>query len=246
MANLCRHAVSYTNDVVDQWIGETKMSEFNNMHEIIAQYERRRQQRMGKVSKPPVITISRQTGSNGTEVAKHLGRKLGWKVWDRELVDKIAHDTHAQRQMVEHLDEHIESMIEEMLEAIFSTTMMTSETYLRHLFGIILSIGQQGHAIIVGRGANFLLPRALNVRIIASLAYRIETLMRREEVSREEAEHRIVRSDEGRAEFVKKAYDADVVDVTRYDLTLRMDGFRIQDAVQILQTTMDAKFPQKG
>lgn len=214
---------------------------------IIAQQELREQdQNNGEapgLTKPPVITISRQLGSDGEKIAEQLGRELDWEVWDSEIVDRIATDANVHREIVALLDERTVSAFEEISRALFGDdTSMASQTYLRHLVGTIMSIGQQGEAIIVGRGANFILPEALNVRIIASFDYRIDDLMKRDEISEREAERRIVRSDQDSADFIKKAFGADIDDVALYDLILRMDEFSIQGASQIICTSTRIKF----
>jgi len=212
---------------------------------IIAQQELREQQEKGEgpaLAKPPVITISRQLGSNGTEISEQLGQELGWDVWDGEIIDKIADDAKVHRQMVELLDERRVSAFEEISRALFSDTSITSETYIKHLVATIMSISQQGKAIIVGRGANFILPEALNIRVIASFNYRIGNLMKRDEIAEREAERRIVRSDQDRADFVSKVFGADIDDVALYDLILRVDEFSIQDAIQIILAVTQIKF----
>ncbi|MBC8228994.1 cytidylate kinase family protein, partial [bacterium] len=100
----------------------------------------------------------------------------------------------------------------------------------------------QGNAIIVGRGANFILPEALNVRIIASFDYRIETLMKRYDISQQEAENRIVRSDQEREEFINTVFGADIDDIALYDLIIRMDEFTIEGAIQIILEALKIKY----
>ena len=221
------------------------MAESISVHDIITREELRHQSKRGKTqtAPTPVMTISRQLGSDGTAIARQLGGELDWEVWDRELVDKIANDTHAQREMIVELDEHAASFIKETLQSLSPGKMISSYTYTQYLWGAIMSIGYRGKAIIVGRGANVLLSRALNIRIIASVNYRIENLMEREEISREEAKRRISHSDHERADFIKKVYGENVDDATRYDLILRTDGLGIEEAVQILRAAARVKFP---
>jgi cytidylate kinase len=195
-----------------------------------------------KVTNPPLITISRQLGSGGTEIAQELGNRLGWAVWDSKIINKIANDANVSREMVEHLDGRRISVFEEMARAIFSpTSTLRWETYLKHLVGVIMSIGQQGKAIIVGRGANFILPEALNVRIIASFDYRIETMMKRYDISQQEAESRIVRSDQEKEEFIKKVFGTDIDDAAFYDLIIKMDELG-ENATQVIRTAAQMNF----
>jgi cytidylate kinase len=229
--------VSETNDI-------TQTSKLGSW--LITQQELRERQQRGEapiVGQPPAITISRQLGSSGAEIAARLGQELVWNVWDREIIDKIATDANVHREMVALMDERRISAFEEMTRGIFTAAdMLTWQTYVKHLIGAIISIGQQGKAIIVGRGANFILPEALNVRIIASFDYRLENLMTRDEIAAREAENRIVQSDQDRANFIKKVFGADIDDVALYDLILRMDEFSSEDAIEIIQTAMRVKF----
>jgi cytidylate kinase len=212
---------------------------------IIAQQKWREKQLQGEatqITNPPVITISRQLGSGGAEIAQKLGRQLGWDVWDSEIIDRIANDANVSREMVEILDERRTSAFEKIARALSKNTSITSENYFRHLVSTLMSIGQQGKTIIVGRGANFILPEALNVRIIASLDLRLGTLMRRYNISQDEAESRIVKSDQGREGFIGKVFGADIDDIALYDLILRMDEFTIEDAIQIILEAVKIKF----
>jgi cytidylate kinase len=203
--------------------------------------QRRKQQAIERAHLPPVITISCQPGGGGQEVAALLGQK-GWTVWDRELVNEIANDIHVQRQIVEHLDERAESLLEEMFQALFGATTITFQTYLRWLHRTILSIAAQGNAVIIGRGANFILPKALKVRAIASFDYRVEKLMALERMSEEEATRYIARSDQQRINFIRQCFGRDIDDASQYDMVIRMDDFRIPDAAEVIQLAAQIKF----
>ena len=53
----------------------------------------------------PYLIISREKGAGGNAVAKLVGRRLGWQVFDNEIVDEIAQKAHVRRQLIESLDE---------------------------------------------------------------------------------------------------------------------------------------------
>lgn len=90
---------------------------------------------------------------------------------------------------------------------------------LRH---VILRIGREGRAVLVGRGANFLLRPAggLRVRTVGPAAERAETLARVEGIAIDEARRRVAESDAAQRAFVRQAFQRDIEDPAGYDLVL--------------------------
>lgn len=191
-----------------------------------------------KTAAKPVITISRRMGSGARIVAGKLAEDLGWSLWDKEIIEAIAQDADVSRRVVEAFDEHTVSEIEAFTRSVLGDHEVGGFLYVRHLARAIGSIAKLGNAIILGRGANFLLPRALNVRIDASDDLRIKNMMTYENLSSHDAEARIRQSDRERHEFLVKAFGREKVQHARYDLTIWMDEFRPEDAVEIIRTTL--------
>lgn len=186
----------------------------------------------------PVITISRRMGSGARIVAGLLAKELGWSLWDKELIDAIAQDADVSRRVVEAFDEHTVSEIESFARAVLGDHEMGGFLYARHLTKAVASIAEHGNAIILGRGANFILKNALNIRIDASDHLRIRNMMTYEDLTREQAEAKIRQSDRERSEFLVKVFGRETVQNARYDLTIWMDEFRPEDAVEIIKTTL--------
>lgn len=195
----------------------------------------------------PVITISRELASGGSEISKILSQRLGWELWDKEIVDEIATNANVHRKVVEMLDERYQSEIEVILRAFSKEKTLDKHVYLRHLVETIFSIAQRGRAIILGRGANFILDClecTLSVRVVASLETRIRRLMERENISEGEARKRILRSDRQRREFVKKMFGKDINDPIHYDLTIRTDTISMEGAAELIIAALKEKFPR--
>jgi cytidylate kinase len=93
--------------------------------------------------------------------------------------------------------------------------------YYKHLIHILSTIGNRGHAIIIGRGANFLFPNALKVRIICEMDERIKKVMKYEKLSRKEAIELINESDKKRRDFSKSLFLHDPTKAHHYDLIIR-------------------------
>ncbi len=191
----------------------------------------------------PVITISRQLGSGGRKVAERLASILEWSLWDKELVEAIAQNASVRKKVVESFDERTISELEIMFRAAFGEHDLGGFIYHQHLARTLLAIAKHGSAIILGRGANFLVKDALNVRIHASEERRIENLMRFEGYSREEAIRAIKRTDRERAQFVKRMFGQDVADCRLYDLVIKTDDVFVEGAARIIITALRHKYP---
>jgi cytidylate kinase len=207
-----------------------------------------RQQRLesGKPCPNPVITISRRMGSGARIVAGRLSQELGWALWDKDILDAMAEDASVSRKIVEEFDEHTKSEIELFARAALGEHDVGGFIYVRHLAHAVAAIAKLGNAIILGRGANFLLPRALNIRIDASDDHRIANMMNYENLTREQAEAKIRQSDRDREHFLIQAFGKERVASAHYDLTIWMDEFTNDGAVDIIKAAIKAKCAHKS
>jgi len=184
----------------------------------------------------PVITISRQFGAGAVTVAERLAEILGkpWEVWEKTLIEAVATSAKVRTEMVETLDERAQSWMDEMLRRVFGREVMETATYRKHLAQTLLALAQQGNKIIVGRGANFVLDHALNVRLQASEQHRIKTTMAREGLDREAATKRLRSMDRSRAEFTMSVFGRDVNDPTAYDMVLNIETLGLEPSIQAI------------
>lgn len=190
----------------------------------------------------PVVTISRELGSGGRRVAEILSEALGFSLWDGELVEQMAADAHVEQKLIENFDEHVISEIEVLLRHLAGEPRIGGFQYKRHLTRTILQIAKLGNAIILGRGANFIVPQALNVRIIASRELRIHNLMQYESYNRHDAIRHIEESDRERTDYAKRLFGRDWHDALAYDLTLRIDEFDNQQAAEVIIRALEVRF----
>lgn len=188
-----------------------------------------------------VVTISRRMGSGARIVARKLADDLGWSLWDKDLVDAMAENAHVSQRVVRAFDEHTISEIELFARGVFGEQDMAGFIYPRALARALKSIAKLGNAIILGRGANFLLPDALNIRIDASDERRIHNMMEYEKLTREAAEAKIHESDRDRRRFLTSVFGKDRVEHAVFDLTLWMDEFTNDDAVEIIKVAIAAR-----
>lgn len=171
----------------------------------------------------PLITISREKGSGGRLIAHLVAKKLSsrWKVYHHEIVDEIARQAKLEKKLIKEVDEKKLPLIEKVIDDLFGTRYLTLGEYYKNLVRILTTIGQRGYAVIVGRGANFLFPEALKVRIICEMPQRIAWEMQYEKLSRNAAINVIEKSDQERNHFVKSLFNHDQRKAHHYDLIIR-------------------------
>ena len=190
----------------------------------------------------PVITISRAMGSGGRIVARKLADDLGFSLWDRELIDLMAKEADVASKVVESFDEKDASEIELLIRGALGDHVSAGFIYPLHLARAVAIIASVGNAVILGRGANYLLKNALNIRMDASLEKRIENMMVYEEIDRHAAERKIKRSDKERKQFVQKVFGKEKMSYSHFDLCLWMDKFTAADAAEIIETAYRRRF----
>lgn len=197
-----------------------------------------------KYKKPirPVITLSRLPGAMASELAKKLSEDLDIDLFDQEIVAKIAESAEKSKRVVESLDEQDRGILEEWITALGENHMWSYE-YLQHLTHVVGTIGAHGHAIIVGRGASFILPKevCLRVLVVAPLLVRIQNVMIKYRVSDKEATRQVMRLDADRKAFIQKYFQADLMDPTNYDLVINTHNIDVDLAVKLIKETFNSR-----
>jgi cytidylate kinase len=200
----------------------------------------------GAPCKSMVVTISRGMGSGARIIAGKLADQLGWSLWDRNLLDAIVSDAQVSHRVVEAFDEKRRSELELLVHAAMGNHEMAGFVYGKHLGHAVRGIAKLGNAIILGRGANFILPDALSVRIDASAELRVNNMMSYEHLTKEQAENKIRHSDKERRAFLISAFGKSKVDSFHFDISLWMDRWTNDDAVRILREAIDARCTSGG
>jgi len=199
-----------------------------------------------EIKRGPVITISREWGSGGSKVAYLLKDKFGkpWQVWDKEILDEIQKNTEVNREVIESLDEKSKSAFENFVDNIFAGTgrYFGIDDYRVNLVKVISRIGHFGYAVILGRGANFILPDAFRVRIVASRRKRVDVMEKYEEVSESEALLLMRRSDHEREDFVQRYFNSNINDPWNYDLCVKTSYLSPEAIAEMITLGVKEKF----
>jgi len=182
------------------------------------------------------ITISRQAGAGGSEIARVLAQKTKMDLMAGQIIQHVAESSKMSTKVVETLDEKAMTTMESWVNSMFVSRHLWPSDYLKHLTRVIGTIGKHGNAIIVGRGAGYILPpeTTFRIKVIAPLEYRIESMMRIRSLPRADAQKYIEKRDGDRIAFVRKYFQADAMDPLNYDLVINTEKVGIEGAVDTI------------
>jgi cytidylate kinase len=187
------------------------------------------------------LCVSREAGAGGGALARMVGQRLGWKVYDDELIEAIAHRMQVPIDEVRALDELAPSVMQDWLLPLREEYYAPQEAYLDHLAKLIEAIGRAGESILVGRGAGYMLPRetALSIRVIAPLRERAMRLAERMGVSVRTARRAARDLDRRRLQFDRTMHRASSNDPHNFDLVLDTHSLGLEIAAEVVIQTIE-------
>jgi len=185
----------------------------------------------------PCITISRDPGSGGTEVARHLAQDLGMDLMGAKIIQQVAERADISEKVIASLDEKEVRLRDSWLDSLFQTCHMWPDEYIRHLTKVVGTIGKQGNAIVIGRGGQFILPpdETFRVRLIAPREVRIRNVMRDSATDFENAERYVYKTEADRNAFLRKHFHANWTDSGYYDLIVNTGSLNIEGAIVVVR-----------
>ncbi len=196
-----------------------------------------------------VITVSREYGAGGSEVARRVAAALGWSVVDNELVEQVAERAGltaaevAEREeraptFVERLSRTLAAAMPEFVAPPGGTVPDLDEARLvRITEGVVAELAEKGRVVLVGRAAPVVLGRregALHVRLVALRTYRIQAASERLGIDPEEAARIVDESDQMRASYHREYYERAWTDPLNYDMTLNTSALGLQGATDVI------------
>jgi cytidylate kinase len=169
-----------------------------------------------------VITIEREYGCGAASIAAQLADHLGWKLWDHLLTEEVARLANVERSAVKRCDERMDSRLHRFAKAFWrgsyernsgalGSQVFDTDRMMSMMQEIMDKIGREGNAVIVGRGAPYLLrenPEAFHVFLYAPRSEKIRRIVA-DGHSREEALEQVDTVDRERIAYVKHYFNAD-------------------------------------
>jgi cytidylate kinase len=169
-----------------------------------------------------IVTVEREYGSGGGEIACELAKRLGWKVWDHALTEEIAKVANVECSTVERCEERVDSTFQRLVKVFWrgsqerSIPLPGAEPFDTDRFvavgeQVMEKVAEAGNCVIVGRGAPYFLRRrgdAFHVFLYASHGEKLSRLLKLGKSEREAGEL-LDTIDRDRMTFVKRYFDAD-------------------------------------
>ena len=201
--------------------------------------------RKRKYKKPirPVITISRLPGCGAWNIAKQISTDLEIDFFDQAIVDEIAKNADVSRRVVETVDEQDNSIVLDWLSVITAERHLWPNEYLDQLTKLIGTIGAHGHAVILGRGASYILPKeiCLRVLVVAPLELRIRNVKDTYGVSEKVARQNVMNRESDRVAFIRRYFHADMLDPVNYDLVFNMEMNEQDTVVEMVKVVYNTR-----
>src|SRR5213080_4265381 len=128
---------------------------------------------------PPVITVTRQYASGGSDVARLVAGRLDWTVIDNEFIDEVARREERAPGLLERLARTLALASPEMFMATATASAVEQDeaTIVQVTERVIVEAAAHGRVVLVGRGAQAVLarrPDALHVYVVASKPWRMQ------------------------------------------------------------------------
>src|ERR1700719_5333566 len=166
-----------------------------------------------------IITIEREYGCGGGEIAQALATRLGWKLWDQLLTEEIARLANCSKAAVEVREERTDPLYYRLFKSFLrgsyegsinahKLNLVDSETILKMTQRVVEHAAKRGQSVIVGRGSQLFLkdrPDTFRVFLYAPRENKVRRLLSRGKSERE-AQELVDTVDHERAGFIEKYF----------------------------------------
>lgn len=182
------------------------------------------------------IAVSREAGARGTTIAHKVGEFLGWPVFDQEMLDQLLVNEAGREQLLSELPDRALAWVSGRCEELNFGKSAKPNAEMQDAIRLVLAVAARGEAVIVGRGAGFLLPTetTLHVRIVAPFEARVHYLAQSMRLSRDEAADEVRTRDERRANYLHRTMLREPTDATGYDLVVNSTRLGVEGTVQLI------------
>jgi hypothetical protein len=193
---------------------------------------------------PRIITLSREFGAGGARIAGRVAVELGFQLWDDELIAYVARKANAEPTVVRELDEHPRDLLRDVVAGSFWGTRISGSKYRSLVTHAVGELAKRGGAVIVGRGANFLVEpeQALRVRVVCPLKQRVDRHARKAQVAWAEAAQHVQHMDQERERFVRQLCAEQCADPAHYDLIVNTRDLSDETAARLITSAYRARF----
>jgi cytidylate kinase len=203
-----------------------------------------------------IVTIEREYGCGGGEIAQRLAEQIGWKLWDQLLTEEIARLAECPKTVVQVREERNDPLYYRLFKSFLRGSyegslnahklkLVDSESIMRLTERVVQNAAKSGRAVIVGRGAqHFLRNRSdtLRVFLYAPRDAKVRRLLARGK-TQSEAEQLVDSVDQERADFIEKYFHVEWPDRAIYHsmINTALGDETVVHMIQDFMKTLDAK-----
>jgi cytidylate kinase len=198
-----------------------------------------------------LITISRQYGAGGSEVARRVAAALGWRVVDNELVEEVAARAGLPREDVAEREERVPSFAERLARTLAASSpelfaapapggtipKLQEDDLVRITETVVEEVAAKGRVVLVGRAAPAVLARednSLHVKLVAPRSYRIQAAAERLGVDPEKAAEILDETDAMRERYLRQFYRRNWNDPVNYHMVLNTGVLGPDGATEVI------------
>ena len=199
-----------------------------------------------------IITVEREYGSGGGEVAQLLSERLGWKLWDHLLTEEIARLANCPKAVVEVREERNDPLYYRLFKSFlrgsyegsinaYKLTLVDSETILKLTERVVRHAAGKGNCVIVGRGSQHFLednPETLRVFLYAAREDKVRRVMAGGKTE-SEAQELVDTVDRDRIDFIQRYFDVEWPTRSLYHIMLNTsvgEEIVVQTILQFMKT----------
>jgi cytidylate kinase len=189
------------------------------------------------------LAVSREAGARGGSIARRVGKRLGWQVYNQELLEFLCANEAARESVLAEVPTDAAGWVAAQLDRIRRDRSIDPEAESGQMPRLILSLAARGQVVLVGRGAGFYLPResSVHVRVVAPLDARIAHMADYSRLTREQAAEQVRHRDDRRAEFLHKHFGRRTADPHDYDLVINSGLLSEETCADVIVAVLNAK-----
>ena len=195
-----------------------------------------------------VVTISRQFGAGGLTLGKHLADILGYTFYDDQVLQRISEEANVSQDWVKSIEREAGGKLHQAISSLMPRSVIDrilsdqkgyiDETiYIDLLRQIITQFAEQGNAVILGRGGQYILKDksdVFHVLLTADRTFRVRFIEAKYKLDRSSAEQVVNVEDRRRKNLYRKFSKSDYDDPEHYHLTLNMSKLSLDLAIRII------------
>lgn len=185
----------------------------------------------------PVVTIAMEPGSGGALIAENVAQRLGYRLYGKNILTAMANRADIKADVLDAIEKGRPTPMEDFVSSILPRSdYVYKGDYFEQLKDMLNNLALLGKAVIVGRGANFVIPpeKRFAIRVVAPLEARIRNVSFYHKVSLEEAEKRINQREKRRRKFIKDTFHEKINDCLQYDLTINTQRMDLQTCTELV------------